>query len=90
MERGPSLPAKSRTNSNPPDQPAGHIAVNLRLPEGWIVTKDHTVEILQITPGQAVSIDWRVQVPLSPKPGKYQLTAIADYRQGGAGTNHRG
>jgi len=22
-------------------------------------------------------------VPISPKPGKYQLTAVADYRQGG-------
>ena len=46
------------------------------------MAKDPTVDILQIAPGQAVSIGWRVQVPIAPNPEKYQLTALADYRQG--------
>jgi hypothetical protein len=71
------------TLSNPADQPAEHIVVNLQVPAGWIVAKETTVESPQIAPGQAVSIGWRVQVPISPKPGGYQLAVIADYRQDG-------
>jgi hypothetical protein len=78
---GETLKVKA-TISNPADQPAEHIAVNLQAPAGWTVARDPTVEFLQIAPGQAVSIGWRVQIPISPKPGKYQMTAVADHRQG--------
>jgi beta-galactosidase GanA len=79
---GETLKVKA-TISNPADHPAEHVALNLRVPAGWTVAKDPTVEFLQIAPGQAVSNNWSVQVPMSPKPGKYQLAAIADYRQDG-------
>ena len=79
---GETLKVKA-TISNPADQPAEHIVVNLQVPAGWKVAKDTTVESLRIAPGQAISIGWRAQVPLSPKPGEYQLAAIADYRQDG-------
>jgi hypothetical protein len=79
---GETLRAKA-TVSNPTDRPAERIAVNLQVPAGWTIAQDPTVEFLKIAPGQAASIGWRVQVPISPKPGKYQLTAIVDHRQGG-------
>jgi uncharacterized membrane protein len=79
---GETLKVKA-TISNPADQPAEHIVVNLQVPAGWTVAKDTTVESLRITPGQAISIAWTAQVPISPKPAEYQLAAIADYRQDG-------
>jgi len=76
---GETLKVKA-TISNPADQPAEHIALNLQVPAEWTAARDSTAEFLQIAPRQAASIGRRVQVPILPKPGKYQLTAIVDGR----------
>ncbi len=82
-------PAEQTTVSATLAVPAGaaeanSAAITLQAPSGWTVVPQTPAPGSKVAPGKSVTASWQVTAPAGTLPQSSALTAVADFRQGGA------
>ncbi|HEX6470803.1 MAG TPA: glycoside hydrolase family 3 C-terminal domain-containing protein [Streptosporangiaceae bacterium] len=69
-------------------QPLRDVALTLTVPSGWTAQATSPSTFTTVAAGQTVSTTWRVSVPTSAQPGKFDISALATFTSAnGAGNS---